>query len=244
MVLTLAIRDVQPATPRARLVRIDLAGHQFPYQPGQALLLARHDYEPRQAYSIAGAPEDAVGDGALELLVGLEETGIPGPHLTLDAGALVDVEGPIGRFIFTGEPADTACVFIAGGTGIAPLRAMLRRALKSPERRVGLFYSARTSSEFAFEDEWLALARSGRIEYRQTVTRETSDGWTGRRGRIGISDLAPLVRDPGALYFVCGPAALVDDVPKLLDGLGVARDRVRIEEWTGPAESTPAGSSG
>jgi ferredoxin-NADP reductase len=243
VLLTLAIRDVHPATPRARLVRIDLAGHRFDYQPGQAVLLARHDYEPRQPYSIAAAPEDAARDGALELLVGLDAAGEPGPHITLDAGSLVDVEGPAGRFIFTGEPADTACVFIAGGTGIAPLRAMLRRALMSPNRRIGLCYSARTPSEFAFEDEWRALARRGRIDYRQTVTRENAGDWRGQRGRIGLADLAPLVRDPDAIYFVCGPPALVDDVPKLLDNLGVTRDRVRIEEWTSPAENLPAGRS-
>ena len=243
MLLTLAIRDVRPATPRARVVRIDLAGGQFLYEPGQAVLVARHGYESRQAYSIAAAPEDAVRDGALELLVGLDVTGAPGPHLTLDAGSLVDIEGPIGRFVFTGEPADSSCVFVAGGTGIAPLRAMLRRALISPRRRIGLLYSARTSSEFAFEDEWRALARSGRIEYRQTVTREAADDWTGQRGRIGISDLEPLVRDPDAMCFVCGPSGLVEEVPKLLNGLGVTRDRVRIEEWTSPAENLPAGSS-
>jgi len=243
VLLTLAIRDVQPATPRARVVRLDLAGRQFHYQPGQAVLVARHGDESRQAYSIAASPEDAVRDGALELLVGLDDTETPGPHLTLDVGSLVDVEGPIGRFIFTGEPADSACVFVAGGTGIAPLRAMLRRALLSPHRRIGLLYSARTSGEFAFEDEWRALARSGRIEYRQTVTRETAEGWTGHRGRIGVRDLEPLVGHPGGMWFVCGPPALVDQVPKLLDDLGVTRDRVRIEEWTSPAENLPAGSS-
>jgi len=230
--LTLPIHDVQPATPRARLVRIDLAGRDFPYRPGQAVLIARHDYEARQPYSIAAAPEDAARDGWLELLVGFDETGSPGPHLTLDVGSLVDVEGPIGRFTFHAQPADAACAFIAGGTGIAPLRAMLRHALSSPNRRIGLLYSARTPGEFAFEQEWRELARQGRIEYRQTVTRDAPSDWIGRRGRIGASDLAPLVHDPSTMCFVCGPQALVHEVPKLLNDLGVARDRIRVEEWT------------
>lgn len=243
MLLTLPIHDVQPATPRARLVRIDLAGRQFPYEPGQAVLIARHEYESRLPYSIAAAPEDAARDGWLELLVGVDEAGVPGSHLGLEVGSLVDVEGPIGRFTFAGEPTDRACVFIAGGTGIAPLRAMLRRALSSPNRRIGLLYSARTPTEFAFEPEWRALAHSGRIEYRQTVTRDAARDWTGQRGRISISDLAPLVRDPSAMCFVCGPRALVDEVPKLLHDLGVARGRIRIEEWTSPAENLPTDSS-
>jgi ferredoxin-NADP reductase len=244
VLLTLPLHDAQPATPRARLVRIHLSGRQFPYQPGQAVLAASHDYEPRQVYSLANAPEDAVRDGWLELLVGLDQTGRPGPHLTLKVGSLVDVEGPIGRFTFTGETADSPCVFIAGGTGIAPLRAMIRRALAKPDRRVGLLYSARTPSEFAFDQEWRTLATRGRIEYRQTVTRDATNDWAGRRGRIGLIDLAPLVQDPSSLCFVCGPPALVEDVPKLLEDLGVARDRIRIEEWTSQAEDLPAGSSG
>jgi ferredoxin-NADP reductase len=230
VLLTLPIRDVQPATPRARLVRIDLAGQQFPYLPGQAVLIARHDVEPRQPYSIAAAPEDAVRDGCLELLVGVDETGAPGAHLTLEAGSLVDIEGPTGRFTFPPQAPEEACVFIAGGTGIAPLRAMLRHAL-SMNRRIGLLYSARTSGEFAFEQEWQALSRDGRIDFRQTITREAPGSWTGHRGRISIRELASLVRDPATLCFVCGPAALVQDVPKLLAELGVTPDRIRIEEW-------------
>ena len=245
MLLTLPIRDVQPATPRARLVRIDLAGHDFPYEPGQAILVADHGHEPRDtAYSIAAPPEEATRTGYLELLVGVDETGTPGPHLRLESQSLVDVEGPIGRFTFPSEAADAACVFIAGGTGIAPLRAMMRTALASPNRRIGLLYSARTPGDFAFDQEWRALARAGRIEYRQTVTRHAASDWSGNRGRIGIAELAPLVHDAGTMCFVCGPPTMVEDVPRLLNNLGVPGDRVHIEEWTSVAESPAEGGDG
>jgi len=238
VLLTLAIRDVQPATPRARLVRIDLAGHHFPYEPGQAILLARHGYEPRDtAYSIAAPPEEAVRSGSLELLVGVDGTGAPGPHMTLERDSLVDIEGPIGHFTFPRQPADAPCLFIAGGTGIAPLRAMIRRALASRDRRIGLLYSARTPRDFAFDREWHELARAGRIEYRQTITRDTASEWTGSRGRIGATELASLVHEPGTICFVCGPPSMVEDVPRLLKNLGVTRDRIHIEEWTSVAEN-------
>ena len=84
-------------------------------------------------------------------------------------------------------------MFIAGGTGIAPLRAMLQQALRLPDSRIGLLYSARTAAEFAYEDELRALAAEGRIELRQAVTREAPGGWAGMRRRIGREDLAPLV---------------------------------------------------
>jgi ferredoxin-NADP reductase len=233
VLLTLPIREVLPATPRARIVRVDLGEEHFPYLPGQALLIGTHGHEPRQPYSIAGAPEDAEHDRWLELLVRVSSEVSPGPHLTLEPGAIVDIEGPFGGFTFRPEAGDRRFVFIAGGTGIAPLRAMLRHALHGPHEQIGLFYSARTPGEFAYERELQSLAREGRIELRQTVTRDVaSDHWTGARGRIGLDDLAPLIHHPATMCFVCGPPALVEEMPRLLGELGVARRRIRIEEWT------------
>ena len=231
MPVTLQIREVLPATPRARLARIDLGGQLFAYTPGQAVRIASHGYEKRKPYSIAAAPEDAERDGYLELLIGVDADGAAGPHLALQPGEAVDVDGPLGRFTFPPDPAERRFLFVAGGTGIAPLRAMMRHALRVPHDEVGLLYSARTPLEFAFENEFRAMAREGRINLRQTVTREAADTWQGTRGRIGHADLAPLVHDTATLCFVCGPPALVADIPKLLSELGVEPARVRIEEW-------------
>jgi ferredoxin-NADP reductase len=232
VLLTLPIRDVVAATARARILRLDLTGRRFEYLPGQAVMIAMHQHERRRPYSIAAAPEDAEQDGSLELLIGVGEDGSAGPHLTLEPGTLVDVEGPLGRFTFPLHPAEQRFVFIAGGTGIAPLRAMLRHALHVPHREIGLFYSARTPADFAYEAELRALAGEGKIELRQTVTREVDvGGWEGRRGRIGRDDLAPLVHGPATLCFICGPPALVDEIPRLLEELGIPRERIRLEEW-------------
>jgi ferredoxin-NADP reductase len=233
VLLTLPIRELLPATPRARVVRLDLGERTFPYLPGQALLIADHGYDRRRPYSIAVAPEDAERDRYLELLVGVDADGKAGPHLTLEPGQRIDVEGPLGRFTFPVSPREDRFVFIAGGTGIAPLRAMLRHALHGPHRQIGLFYSARTPSDFAYERELQSLAREGRIELRQTVTREAaSPDWDGHRGRIGREQLAPLIHDPATMCFICGPPALVEEMPRVLDELGIARDRIRIEEWS------------
>jgi len=232
VLLTLPIREVLPATPRARLLRLDLGGHSFPYLAGQALLIASRGYVPRRPYSIASAPEDAARDGYLELLIGVDAEGAPGPHLTFDAGARLDVDGPVGRFTLPEQTEEKRFLFIAGGTGIAPLRAMLRHALHRPHREIGLFYSARAAGEFAFEEELRRLAREGRIELRQAVTREEPDGtWDGMRGRIRHEDLAPFVHDPATLCFICGPPALVEEMPAVLQSLGVEKGRIRVEEW-------------
>ena len=228
---TLPIRDVVAATPRARIVRLDLGGEPFPYQPGQAVMVGSHGQERRRPYSIASAPEDARREDCLELLVGVDAEGRAGPHLTLEPQALIDIDGPLGRFTFPENPDEQRFVFIAGGTGIAPLRAMLRHALHGRHREIGVLYSARSPAEFAYEAELRELAREGRIELKQAITRDIPENWTGPRGRIGRADLAPLVHGPATLCFVCGPPALVEEIPKLLEELGVPRTRVRIEEW-------------
>ena len=231
MLLTLPIREVLPATPRARIMRLDLDGHAFDYAPGQAVTVASHGQDTRRPYSIAAAPEEAKRDGWLELLVGVNADGTPGPHLSLSAGALIDVEGPLGSFTFPPSPEERRFVFIAGGTGIAPLRAMLQRALHLPHRNIGLFYSVRTPDEFAYEQELRGLSKAGEIELRQTVTRAAEHDWSGPRGRLKREALEELVHDPATLCFVCGPPALVDEMPKILAELGIPRERIKIEEW-------------
>ena len=224
------IRDVLPATPRARVVRIELDGAAFEYLAGQAVLVGATG-GPRRPYSMAVPPEEARRSGCIELLVGVDANGSPGPHLTLDAGRVVDVEGPVGSFTFPPAPTERRFVFIAGGTGIAPLRAMLRHALTIRGHRIGLLYSARAPDEFAYEDELRLLAAEGRIELRQTVTRTMEGDWNGARGRIGRAELQGLLHNPESLCFICGPPALVGEMSDLLEELGVARLRIRAEEW-------------
>ena len=230
MLLTLAIREVRPATPRARIVRLGPGGAAFDYAAGQAVLVGAAG-GPKRPYSLATSPEEARREGCLELLVGVDANGTPGPHLTLERGHVVDVDGPLGTFIFPPAPAERRFVFIAGGTGIAPLRAMLHHALAIPHEEIGLLYSARTPDEFAYEDELRALAHDGRIELRQTVTRTIDDAWGGPRGRIGRAELQPLVHNPATLCFICGPPALVAEMSALLAELGIGRSRIRVEEW-------------
>lgn len=230
MLLTLAIREVLPATPRARIVRLDLGGAAFDYAAGQAVLVGTAG-GPRRPYSVATSPEETRHERYIELLVGVDADGTPGPHLTLERGRVVDVDGPLGTFTFPAAPAERRFVFVAGGTGIAPLRAMLHHALAIAHEDIGLLYSARTPDEFAYEDELRALARDGRIELRQTVTRTVDDAWGGPRGRIGRAELQSLVHNPATLCFICGPPALVAEMSALLAELGIGRSRIRVEEW-------------
>jgi NAD(P)H-flavin reductase len=235
MLLTATIDHVSAATPRAALVRVALDG-QFPFAAGQAVLVGLHGQPERRPYSIAVAPAEAARKGRLEFLMGLGPDGTPGTHLPRAApGVKVDVEGPFGTFAFPDPPDARRFLFVAGGSGIAPLRAMVQQALLGdPIWRLALVYSARAPEEFAFDGELRQLAAAGRLAYYPTTTRHMDDSWVGGRGRISRELLEGALDGPDTLCFVCGPDALVHDVPRMLRDLGIPPGRIRVEEWVQP----------
>ena len=229
--LTLPLAQVDAASVRQRLLTIDISGHAFEYLAGQAVRIAPHGGADRRPYSIACSPERAAETRAIQLLIAME-----GGAEDLDwatRGALVDVDGPIGTFTFPAA-LDLPCVlFVAGGTGIAPVRAMLDHALRChPSRSLSLLYSTRRSDEFAFVDELREHERRGRLELHQTVTRDESTSWGGRRGRIGRDHFEAVLHEPAStLCFVCGPPSLVSDSAATLQELGVPVGSIKTENW-------------
>ena len=235
-VVTLPLVDIAAVTPRSRLVALDLAGVEFSYLAGQAVLLGDHGQVERRPYSIAASPERAAETRRLELLIGVDASGAAGSHLALRApGERVDVDGPIGTFTFPSTRSQRRLLFVAGGSGIAPLRAMLDHAFRAhPAERVSLLYSARRADEFAFADELRRYEERGLLEFHPTVTRE--DGaWAGGRGRIGRAHFEAVLHDRAdTLCFICGPPQLVSEAVMTLSDLGVPRAAIRTEEWAAP----------
>jgi ferredoxin-NADP reductase len=225
--------SVRFATPSTRILRLDLDGALFRYAAGQAANIGLADSTERVPYSIASAPEESIREGYLEFLVKVEPSGRWGHKFDrLARGMRTAVDGPRGSFSFPEHPPERRFLFIAGGTGIAPIRSMLRHMIltKQPGHS-RLLFSARSPDEFAYLPELRRMARQGKLELSLTATREVGPRWRGERGRIAASRLAQLVDHPETRCFVCGPSSLVDDVPKMLNALGVPRKLITLEEW-------------
>lgn len=230
----LSVRDVFSATPRTRIVRLDLNRTPFSFRAGQAVLVGLADSTLRKPYSIACSPAQAIELDALELLVQIDEPDEPDPHIDrVTPGTLLAVEGPFGTFSLPVTLPERDLLFVAGGTGIAPLRAMLWEALDDDvDRRLTLLYSARSADEFAYEAELRELAALGRIALHQTITRDDA-GWTGARGRINAGTIAAALRTPATRCALCGPPAMIAAVTALLKAAGVSEDRVLTETFVG-----------
>src|SRR5205814_2281044 len=180
-----------------------------------------HGAAGRHPYSIACSPERAAETHALELLIAME--GGSGDLTWAASGALVDLEGPIGTFTFPASLDQSRLLFVAGGTGIAPVRAMLDHALRRhPAEEISLLYSTRSRDEFAFMEEFRAHERSGRLELHPTVTRD--EALVGVDVDVRAADVR-VVEHRG--LDTCRDRRVVD---RFADRLAAARDERRRQQ--------------
>jgi NAD(P)H-flavin reductase len=234
--VTAPLLEITAVTPRSRLLVVDLSTRAVGFKAGQAVLVGWHGEPERRPYSIACSPEASAEQRRIELLISLDAPGEIARRLPEVArGTLVDVEGPLGTFIFPEVPMQPRLLFVAGGTGIAPLRAMIDHALRHhADKQLSLLYSVRRPDEFAFLDELRRHEAGGRLELHVTVTRDDlASAWAGGRGRIGRAHFEQVLHEPaGTLCFVCGPPLMVRESVATLKLLGVPESQLRTEGWT------------
>ena len=230
--------EVLEETPRCRSIRFDLP--EWPgHRAGQHVdvrLTAEDGYQAQRSYSIASPPED---DG-LVLTVERLDDGEVSPYLAgvLQTGDQIELRGPIGGYFVWDEPLGGPLVLVAGGSGIVPLRAMLRHwAAGKREAPVSLLYSARSMTDVIYREE-LAQLDGGKLSVDLALTREWPADWRGHRGRIDVELLARVVPQPAErpLAYICGPTSFVESVAQGLIDLGNDPGRIRTERF-GPTGS-------
>jgi ferredoxin-NADP reductase len=227
--------ETRPATPRTKSLFLEVPGWEG-HKAGQHVdvrLTAEDGYQAQRSYSIASAPEEE----RIELVVERLDDGEVSPYLTdeLRTGDKLELRGPIGGW-FAWEARDGGPLFlVGGGSGIAPLAAMIRhRAAAGSDVPCRLLYSSRSREETIFADELDRLAASdGTLEVIHTLTRSQPTGWTGYARRIDAEMLAEVAPSPGdgSLTFVCGPTPLVESVASTLVELGHNARRIKTERF-------------
>lgn len=231
--LTLTVRSFTAPTPTTRRLVLDLGDVPFAYDAGQAAAIGLHGQRDRRPYSIASAPSDTAADRGIEFLMRTQPGGRLGRHLdALAPGARVDFEGPFGAFVLPDPLPDVPFAFIAGGTGLAPLRALAREArARGHAAPRHLLYSVRHEDDVAYAEELDRWRDDHGARALVTVTRPQGR-WTGSRGRIDGLALRHVLGEVMPLCFLCGPAAMVEDLGHQLSQLGVPADHLRTEQWT------------
>ena len=229
-----SVAEVLAETDRTASIALTVPG--WPgHRAGQHVdvrLTAEDGYQAQRSYSIASAPED----DSLVLTVERLDDGEVSSYLVgeLHAGDELELRGPIGGYFVWDGSLGGPLMLIGGGSGIVPLRAMLRhRIAQSSTVPVRLLYSGRTLADLIYHDELLAAMREPGVDIRFTLTRERPAGWDGYDRRIDPELIADAVWAPAdrPLVYVCGPTAFVEVAADALVSLGHEPGRIRTERF-------------
>jgi ferredoxin-NADP reductase len=222
-------------TPRTTSLVLSVPGWggHLPGQHVDVRLTAEDGYQAQRSYSIASALDGE----RVELTVERLDDGEVSPYLAdeLRPGDKLELRGPIGGY-FTWEVANGGpLLLVAGGSGIAPLMAMIRhRAAAGDHVPARLLYSSRSYDDIIYREELARLAAAdSTCEVIHTLTRSQPADWAGYRRRIDEAMLAEVAWPPAnrPLVYVCGPTRLVESVASALIALGHEPGRVKTERF-------------
>lgn len=224
---TLMAQLVERAPLSPRVVGMTFVAEQaFPREAGQYVLLTL-DEGSTHAFSLA-SPFEPEAPGRFEIAVtrGTTAEGL----LELPIGESVGVSGPSGTLVWR---ADGPALLVATGTGISPLRALVKEQLARPSQQpLVLLFGCRDAAEELWGAELRGLSEKyPRFHFLPTHSQPAS-GSRERVGRVQVY-LPELVRTLGSeLYaYLCGHTPMVNDCTTLLLELGVSAERIRGESY-------------
>ncbi|HEY3069043.1 MAG TPA: ferredoxin reductase [Gaiellaceae bacterium] len=209
----------------------DWAGHRAG-QHVDVRLTTEDGYVAERSYSIASAPEDE----RLAITVERLDDGEVSPYLAeeLVVGDKLEFRGPIGGYFVWEAREGGPLLLIGGGSGVVPLRAMLRhRAAVGADAPARLLYSSRSVADVIYHDELDMLdSADPHLEVRYALTREQPEGWSGYSRRVD-QEILHEIAYPNAegIAFVCGPTRFVEAVADGLLAVGYPPERVKTERF-------------
>jgi len=196
--------------------------HEIEFVPGQVAVL-EVEGAGRAYFAIASAPDD----DELEFLVKLSNDPASKALYQMRQGdrvRLVEIAGH-GFDLKAQEGRDL--VFVAMGTGVAPLRSALRTVLPRAEKygQVVVLYGVRTPEDFCYRDEVDSWRAAG-VELRQVISRPDGYEWSGSTGYVQslLDNVLPELSDPVAL--VCGSREMIEQTRDRLHEMGFEPERI------------------
>ncbi len=225
------ILDVVDETPRVKIFNLSRPSD-FSFSSGQFVMVSVEGFKGKEgalvkrSYSIASSPYDK----DLQLCITRAENGQLSNALhNLKAGDQLDIQGPFGVFRLK-EPVAENTTFVAGGSGIAPVRSMLRSILyENAAEGIRLFYGFRGPDEFIYKKELEQYAGEKKLALLATIDSPVN-GWKGNVGFVSE------VLKKNADYektdaYVCGPPPMVAATMKALSECGFSSERIFREQW-------------
>ena len=199
----------------------DTAGHGVSFVPGQVAVLQAPGESPAY-FAFASAPEDP----ELEVLV-KQKAGASNVIFDMQKGDRIQLIEVAGHGFALHEQKHKDLVFVAMGTGVAPLRSALRHVLRRPQEfgRLVVLYGARTPDDFCYRDETETWEDAG-VELRQVISRPGGHDWSGPTGYVQslLDHVLPLLKSPIAL--ICGSPEMIEQTRNRLSQMGFAPNEI------------------
>jgi len=197
----------------------------FTFEAGQFIMLY-HD-KSKRAFSIASTPSNET----IEILMQMHEGGKVSPYYhEKKVGDSVLLAGPFGVFKIM-NPNVEELVFISAGTGLAPLRSMLKDVLeKNPDKKVTLLFGFR--NDYFFQEDLEELEKKHPNFKIHCSCSKPKDDWKGLEGRITLHIKELITSPEGKDVYITGPDKMMDDVRETLEKeIGFKEEQIHIEKW-------------
>ena len=193
----------------------------FRFTPGQVGILKVEPEAPAY-FAFASAPEDS----DLEVLV-KQKAGASNIIYDMKPGDEIELLGIAGHGFRIDDMKGRDLVFVAMGTGVAPLRSALRHALKRKGEfgQLVMLYGARTPDDFCYRDETDGWEDAG-VELRQVISRPDGHDWSGPTGYVQslLDHILPNLSAPVAL--ICGSREMIDQTRERLGKMGFKPEEI------------------
>ncbi len=228
------VKSVRQAALKTWEVAIEpTSGAAVRFEPGQFVWLTLN----RSPFSIVEHPFSISSSPGRRPIVEflIKEAGDATSRIgQLPVGSAAYIDGPHGAMTLRGRTG-TGIVFIAGGIGIAPMLSLLRHLSECGETRpLMLIYGNRREEQIVARDELENLGRTLDLELVHVLSEPTDD-WQGLCGVLDrdiLEACLPAADRAGRLYFVCGPAVVIDSVERDLVGMGVPLKQIVAEKFS------------
>ncbi len=233
------VKAVDVASPDVRIVRLEARdGTLFDWRAGQYASFRICELEPRD-YSIANAP----GEGVLELHIRRSGAGGVSDFICddLKPGDPVDVQGAFGGAYFRAKH-DGPLLAIAGGTGLAPMKAIVEAALASGLKQdVHLYFGVRDESELYLERHFIELTHKHPNFRFVTVISDPKENSGRRSGFVSDAVAADFQLLYGFQCYIAGPPVMVEASVHMLGLKSVPRHDIFADAFYTEAQMQAKG---
>ncbi len=205
----------------------------FAFRAGQYVEVRVPGTDAWRAFSMANPPSAA---DRVELLVKILPGGLFSRHVAggLSVGDALSLRGPYGQFALI--ESEAPIVMVAGGSGLAPVWAMLGHLREEGSRRaVTLFYGARSARDLFWLDELDAMTRAlPDFRFVPALSEPGSgDEWDGEVGLVTDVVARRCESLRGREGYLCGPPGMIDAAIDVLRGKGLFSSRIRYDKFVG-----------